>query len=76
MSVDGYAEGSIAMEWNGVDSRRRRIILEPRGAGGWLRVSERFDGKKWVHCGQEIVADVSLDAPAAVIRDGGEVIGN
>jgi hypothetical protein len=50
----------MTVEWNGVNSRRRRIVFESRGKLGWLRFSQRHNGEEWVTCGQEVVADVEI----------------
>lgn len=63
-------DDSITVRWTGADTSPRRLRFEPRSAGGYTRIEERWSGDEWVPEGQEIVADVGLDAPAAVIVDG------
>lgn len=60
----------ITLRWTPPNARPRRIRLEPRAAGGWTRIEqERTDEGEWRTVGQEIVADVELDAPAAIVSD-------
>lgn len=62
-------DGSIVLQWTGTDSRPRRIRLEPRAAGGWTRIEQRWSGEEWITTGREIVADVELEAPSAIVSD-------
>ena len=68
-------QDAITLRWTGVDSRPRRITLEPRADFGYTRIEERWNGSEWCHVGQEIVADVGLEAPAAVIHGDETVLG-
>lgn len=67
---------TIELTWTGTDAVRRRIRLEERQSGGWTRVELRHNGAEWVASGHEIVSDVALESPAAVVRDGKAVIGD
>lgn len=58
---------SIVLRWTGEDADPRRVRFEPRDAGGWTRIEQRHNGDEWLTVGREIVSDVALDAPAAVI---------
>lgn len=69
------SKGGIRLEWVGEDAVRRRVIMEPRDAGGYKRITQRHNGSEWVREGAEIVSDVGLDAPAAVVRSGSSIIG-
>ena len=67
--------GTITLRWTGADGRTRRVVLEPRATGGWTRIEQRWSGDEWVTVGQEIVADVGLEAPAAIVQGGESVLG-
>jgi len=68
--------GRIVIRWTGVDAKPRRLRFEPRSVGGYDRIEERWTGTEWDPVGEEIVSDVGLDAPAAVIVDGAPPIGD
>jgi len=46
---------------------RRRTRFEPRSAGGWWRVEERWTGDGWDPVGCEIVSHVSVERGAEVL---------
>lgn len=39
-----------------------RDRYEPRDAGGWERIEERWSGCRWVIIGSELVEDVAIEA--------------
>jgi hypothetical protein len=49
---------------------RRRVSFERRGAGGWERTVEEFDGGEWRGVGGEIVADLQVAVDGAVLVEG------
>ncbi|ELZ05320.1 hypothetical protein [Natrialba aegyptia] len=61
---------SITLRWTPPSGRPQRVRLEPRDACGWLRVTEECRDGEWCETCEEIVADVGLEAPAAVIGGG------
>ncbi|MFC6766040.1 hypothetical protein [Natrinema soli] len=66
-------DAQIALQYTPDSGDPRRVRLEPRDNCGckWDRlVEERRDGV-WAIVGHEIVADVGLEAPAAVVSDHG-----
>lgn len=68
-------DGPIVLRWTPPNARPRRIRLEPR-AGGWTRIEqERALEGEWRTVGHEIVADVELEAPAAIIQNGSPTLG-
>lgn len=66
---------SITLRWTPPNARPRQLILEPRSTGGWTRIEREWTGEEWRQVGQEIVSDVELEAPAAVVRDGSPTLG-
>ncbi|WP_254768259.1 hypothetical protein [Salinilacihabitans rarus] len=66
------ARDTITIRWTPPDARPRRLVFEPRDAGGWLRREEVWrdvdgEGPRWTVTGEEIVSNVGLEAPAAII---------
>ena len=68
-------DGGITLRWTGTDGRTHRIRLEPRSTGGYDRIEQRWNGEEWVTVGHEIVSDVSLESPAAIIHGGSATLG-
>lgn len=69
-------DDSITIEWTGVAGQPRRIRFEPRGADRYRRIEQRQTTDEWVTVGQEIVSQVNLRAPAAIIDDSSAVLGD
>jgi len=63
MSRDG-----LTLSWTPPNTRRRRVTFEPRPSGGWERIEEEQHGDEWQTVGRELVADVDLEAPAAIMQ--------
>jgi len=53
---------SIRVAWTGVDARRHRLTIQPRDAGGYVRVEEVEIAGDWHPQGREIVSDVSFES--------------
>jgi len=61
---------AITLRWTPPNARPRRVRFEPRSPGGWTRIEqERTTEGEWRTVGQEIVAGVELEAPAAIVSD-------
>lgn len=67
---------SIVIRWVGEDSVPRRLRFEPRSVGGYQRISERWSGDEWTWQDDEIVAQVGLDAPSAIVVDSDPALGD
>lgn len=67
------SERGLTVEWTDENSVRRRIELEPRSEGGWLRVESSYDRSdgQWREHGREIVADVTIEAAGGVVTEVG-----
>jgi len=65
---------TITLRWTGQDGVMRRVQFEPRQPGGHTRIVQRWTGEEWHTEGQEIVSDVGLDAPAAIVTPGGATL--
>lgn len=68
-------DGSITLRWTPPNARPRKIVLEPRSVGGYHRLEFEWDGDDWRLVGEEIVADVELEAPAAIVQNGSPTLG-
>ena len=73
----------LTIAWTDQASRRRRVRIERRSAGGWDRHVEEFSGGQWRPVGGEIVADVEVEIGTAVLdivepvgEAGGETVTN
>ncbi|SEU01405.1 hypothetical protein [Natrinema hispanicum] len=63
MSQDG-----LSLSWAPPNARRRRITFEPWPSEGWERIEEEQHGDEWQIVSREIVTDVDLEAPAAIMQ--------
>jgi hypothetical protein len=70
----GHSEDAIRIGYAG-ETRRRAVVLERRSTG-WRRFAYRKRAGEWVQTGSEIVTQVDLDAPAAVVQDGETTLGD
>ena len=66
---------AVEIAWTPPSGRRRRLVFEPRSTGGHTRIDQEFRDGEWVTTGQEIVANVDLEAPAAIMRGGSPDLG-
>lgn len=64
----------LTIAWTDQASRRRRIRIERRSAGGWDRHVEEFSGGQWRPVGREIVADLDVEVGNGVL-DAVDVVG-
>ena len=69
MGADG-----LTIAWTDQASRRRRIRIERRAAGGWDRRVEEYSGGRWRPVGGEIVADLDVEVGNGVL-DAVDVVG-
>jgi hypothetical protein len=53
--------------YTGVDSRRYRVLFEPRDAGGWDRIEYRKTDAGWEPIGREIVSDLDVTPGAEIV---------
>ena len=67
--------GTITLRWTPPNARPRRVRFEPRAGGGWRRITQEWTGEEWRTTGREIVADVGLEAPAAIVQGGSPTLG-
>jgi hypothetical protein len=59
----------VAVTWTGTDTRRRRLVFEPRGNGTFARVTQRrTNAGAWVDTSVEIVTDLDVTAGPSVER--------
>ena len=63
MGADG-----LTIAWTDQASRRRRVRIERRSAGGWDRHVEEYSGGQWRPVGAEIVADVEVEVGVAILN--------
>lgn len=61
---------TIEIAWTTPNARKRRLRFEPRATGGHTRIEQELRAGEWHTVGQEIVADVGLEAPAAIVGQG------
>lgn len=62
--------GSITLRWTPTDARPRKVVFEPRQIGGFHRLECEKRDDAWRLTGDEIVSDVGLESPAAIITGG------
>ncbi|WP_436344478.1 hypothetical protein [Natronorubrum sp. FCH18a] len=57
---------SFAIRWTPPHGRAQKVVFEPRSAGGWDRITYEHRRGRWRITGEEIVADVGLEAAGSV----------
>ena len=60
-------DGSIVLRYTPPSGNARRVRLEPAGFGEYDRIEEERRDGRWCVVGHEQVADVELEAPAAIV---------
>ncbi|WP_121744430.1 hypothetical protein [Natronorubrum halophilum] len=56
----------FAVRYNPPRGRPRKVVFEPRSAGGWDRITYEKRRGRWRITGEEIVADVTLETADGV----------
>lgn len=65
------ASDAITIRWTPPSSRPRRMVFEPRSTGGYTRIEQEWTGEEWRTVGSEIVSNVGLESPAAIVMSSG-----
>lgn len=63
------SDGSIVLRYTPEGENARRVRIEPRDDGRWDRLVEERRSGTWHISGHEIVSQLELEAPAAIIAD-------
>lgn len=53
--------GTLSVRWTPPRGAPRKMVFEPRSAGGWERTEKAWTGELWRHAGSEIVADLQVE---------------